>query len=62
MKWMRFGKDGHVGYGIVDGTKIQAVLGHPLESYKLQPVFYDFDESVPMVPFESSQVIGVGLN
>ncbi|OGH61037.1 MAG: hypothetical protein A3G34_17120 [Candidatus Lindowbacteria bacterium RIFCSPLOWO2_12_FULL_62_27] len=60
--WARFLKDGRAVYGIVEGAAIQPVSGHPLETYRLLDERYDLQSVRLLAPFESSKIIGVGLN
>lgn len=62
MKWIRFKRNGEVSFGIVSGQKIQKVSGHPLDGYEPEDIFYGLDEITTLAPFESSKIIGVGLN
>lgn len=62
MKWVRFKSGGRTGYGVIEGDGVRAVAGHPFDSFRLLDDRYDLKDVSLLVPFDSSKIIGVGLN
>lgn len=62
MKWVRYIRDERPVYGIVEGDVVRSVDGDPMGTYRLTGESVPLDAVRPIVPFDSSKVIGIGLN
>lgn len=63
MKFIRFSSNGRVHYGMLEGDTIRAAVSDdPPADLKFSDERYRLSEVEILPPFESSKVIGVGLN
>lgn len=62
MKFIRFSSQGRCRHGVVEGDTIRAISGDPLGDWKFSEQRHRLSEVEILAPFDSSKVIGVGLN
>ena len=62
MRWIRFSRQGHVAYGILEGDCIREVAGGPLQGYETTSRVYDLNAVRVEVPLIPPTFYCVGLN
>jgi len=62
MKFIRFKKDDHIGYGLWEGDKVKVIEGDIFNQYLVTDNFYDIAEIDLLTPCIPSKIICVGLN
>jgi len=62
MKFIRFKKDDHIGYGLWEGDKVKVIEGDIFNQYLVTDNFYDIAEIYLLTPCIPSKIICVGLN
>jgi 2-keto-4-pentenoate hydratase/2-oxohepta-3-ene-1,7-dioic acid hydratase in catechol pathway len=62
MRWIRFSRDGHTAYGIVEGDRVREVTGDPLDGYEQTARMHALDAVKLEVPIIPRTFYCVGLN
>jgi 2-keto-4-pentenoate hydratase/2-oxohepta-3-ene-1,7-dioic acid hydratase in catechol pathway len=62
VRWIRFSRQSHVAYGILEGDRIREVAGGPLQGYETTSRVYDLNAVKVEVPLIPPTFYCVGLN
>ena len=61
-KYARFEANGEIAYGIVDGNKINQIMGNPFKEHSVTTQTHRMEEIKLLSPVKPGKVVAIGLN